>query len=383
MKKFLQKTWVYVIVVLLYVALGEYFLIRIHEVTPIEKVAEIQSTSKHELYYGRQVLGNSLSTYKYAIFERVQPKKVLVLGQSVTLQFRDFLFEPYEDEFYNTGLMARNIGDLNHVADLFENGEIQKPEFIFLGLDLSFVLKHTVLDKTRWIQDMPDDKALRAKSHLQGMQKLMLNARLRAKPEGEIGFGKAGMEGRGYRNDGTYRHKPEIEKYIQDSTYYDGELLQKLKERRLPFVEPFEYDDVKAERVLITLERFKKMGIELLIYVPAYSGFFFNEAIKDSMFAGFWKDFMQFQQVLVDKNFEVITFTTPSGIGLTDNYMVDAEHPSEVMSAIQLRNYVRDRKESGGLLEQLTFRTVDSLLNNNHTIPISFLKDSISQSLKD
>ncbi|AEV32714.1 hypothetical protein Oweho_1727 [Owenweeksia hongkongensis DSM 17368] len=383
MKKFLQKTWVYVIVVLLYVALGEYFLIRIQEVTPIEKVAEIQSTSKRELYYGRQVLGNSLSTYKYAIFERVQPKKVLVLGQSVTLQFRDFLFEPYEDEFYNTGLMARNIGDLNHVADLFESGEIQKPEFIFLGLDLSFVLKHTVLDKTRWIQDMPDDKALRAKSHLQGMQKLMLNARLRAKPEGEIGFGKAGMEGRGYRNDGTYRHKPEIEKYIQDSTYYDGELLQKLKERRLPFVEPFEYDDVKAERVLITLERFKNMGTELLIYVPAYSDFFFNEAIKDSMFAGFWQDFMQFQQVLVDKNYEVIIFTTPSGIGLTDNYMVDAEHPSEVMSAIQLRNYVRDRKESGGLLEQLTFRTVDSLLNNNHTIPISFLKDSISQSLKD
>ena len=92
MKKFVLYTAIYVSLGLLFVAIGEFYLWRFKESVSIKKVAEIQSSATKELYYGRQILGNSLSTYKYEMWMKTQPK-VLVLGQSVTLQFRDFMFE--------------------------------------------------------------------------------------------------------------------------------------------------------------------------------------------------------------------------------------------------------------------------------------------------
>ncbi len=381
MKQFLKKTWPYVFIGIAYFLIGEYLLHRLNETTSIKEVARIQSSSKKELYYGRQVLGNSLPLYKYTLFERLQPE-VLVVGQSVTLQFRDFVFEPFQDNFYNAGLMIRNLADLNYLADLFEQGEIKNPRFMLIAVDLSFVLKKTFLDEYSLEFDRPEDRALNAKSHLQGTQKLMLDAKLRELPLQNWGFGKAGMMGRGYRNDGSYRHLPEIERYLIDSTYHDGNLIDRLKNRQAPFIVPFEYDPEKAKRTMGVLDRFTKLGIEILLYIPPYSDAFFNQAMEDTLFSGFWKEYMSFQQELSDKQYAIIEFTTPSRMGLDDRFMVDAEHPGEVMSALQLKKYCDENRQTPSFLHHLKFTTLDSLLQQENTLPISFLKDSINLRFK-
>jgi hypothetical protein len=381
MKQFLIKTWPYILIGLAYFILGEYLLYRLNETKSINEVSKIQSSSTRELYYGRQVLGNSLPLYKYIRLQTEQPD-VLVVGQSVSLQFRDFVFEPFEDQFYNAGLMIRNIADLNYLANLFEEGKIKKPRFMLIAVDLSFVLEKTFLDEYSLEFDMPEDRALSIKSHLQGAQKLMLDGHLRARPKLNLGFGKAGMTGRGYRNDGSYRHLPEIEKYLQDSTYYDGDLVERLKEREAPFTVPFNYHPAKAKQLLEILNRFREMNIELLLYIPPYSDHFFASAMKDSMFVAFWQDYMRLQEKLKKENYALIEFTTPSSMGLDDRYMVDSEHPGEVLNAIQLKKYALSYGAESPFLSQLHFKTLDSLLQNEHSLPISFLKDSINADFK-
>lgn len=365
-----------------YGAIGEYFLMKFKEDVSIEEVTEIQKDSPTELYYGRQILGNSLSNYKVTMFKKKQPA-VMTLGQSVTLQFRDFMFEPYEKVFYNTGLMTRNLKDIEYVLELFESGAQKVPKFIFFATDLSLVLNPSFLDQQEYTRTPPIDRATESRSHLKGMQALYLSASLRRSTETDLGFGKSGMEGKGYRNDGTYRHKPNIENFIENGEYHDGELSEKLEKKVIPFLLPMLYDAQKEQNLLEILNRMKALDIELLLYIPPYSDTFFEKAKKDSVFMNFWAQYMVFQQKLIDLDYDVIPFTTPSQMGLEDTYMVDSEHPSEVFCAIQLRDYVRTSGTNNPFLKSLSFKKVEQLLAAKTTIPISFLADDASQELRE
>lgn len=382
MKKFILRTLLFLTIPILYAGIGELYLSNLKETTSIEEVTDIQKNSPKELYYGRQILGNSLSNYKLTMFQKKQPN-IITLGQSITLQFRDFMFEPYEGEFYNTGLMVRNIVDLEYVVTKFEENELRKPKFILLGTDLSFVLKTSILDKQEFTRTPPIDRATESRSHLKGIQNLYLSAKLRRAPSNDLGFGKSGMEGRGYRRDGSYRHKPEIEKYAETKEYHDGNLINKLHSQQSPFLMPMEYESAKEDRFLLVLKRFRALDIDLLLYFPPYSDEFFNQAKQNIQFMHFWKKYISFQSKLIDLDYDVIPFTTPSNLGLTDDYMVDAEHPSEVMSAIQLYKYCKNANPMNATLDQLTFEKLEMLFNDPNTFPISFLVDSVSQPIKN
>lgn len=378
MKKFVLKFTPYLLFILAYGLVGELLLYLNKESYSITKVAEVQSTSERELYYYRGILGNSVSNYKFQMFQKKQPK-VLVLGQSVTLQFRDFIFEPFEDDFYNTGLMARNVKDFNYVLDLFSKGEIRKPELVLLGVDLSLFLQHTFLDETEWVRNYPPDRAESAKSHLKGMQQIFRDRHQLRPPQIDFGFGRLGMQGCGYRRDGTFRHCGEINRYLEDSTYTDGGLIDDLKNRRYPFVEPFAFSAAKEEAYLEVLERFQELEIELILYIPPYSDAFFNEAMKDEKFRNFWEHFGKLEQKLKTKGYNVIGFKTPSGMGLDDKLMIDAQHPSEVLCALQLKQAVEENSIKGKYIDALSFNTLDSLLNSKYRLPFSFMNDSIAK----
>ncbi len=381
MKKFIKRTCFYVFIGLLYVAVGEFFLWKLGESVSIEKVTDLQTAGKKELYYGRRILGNSLNTYKFTMF-RKRNAKVLVLGQSVTLQFRDFMFAPFQNQFYNAGLMARNVDDLEYVITLFENGEQVKPELIVLGLDFSFVLENNELDKTYSLQMLPEDRATNIESHFNGMQKVFLVGTNRNIPKVNVGFGKAGMVGRGYRNDGSYRHKPEIENYIKTGEYIDGELSEKLQKRVSPFVPPMRFSQEKADRFRAILSRLSALQIDVLLYVPPFSDAFYNKAQKDEMFHPFFTDFLAFQNKLVQEGHNLIPFTTPSKMSLNDAYMVDADHPGEVLCAIQLLEFLSNSATQSKMLQAIDLNNLEELVHGKQHIPISFLRDSISLHLQ-
>ncbi len=378
MKKFVLKILPFIFLILAYGIAGEILLYLSKESYSIDRVSDIQAIASEELYYGREILGNSLSNYKFQMFRKKQPK-VLVLGQSVTLQFRDFMFRPFQKDFYNTGLMARNAKDLNYVLDLIQSGEQAKPDLVLLGVDLSFFLENTFLDDQEWTRHYPEDRALSAKSHLKGMQRIFRNKNLLLPPEQDLGFGRAGMRGRGYRNDGTFRHEGEISRYLKDSIYRDGHLAEQLRQKRAPFNEPFNFDRQKEQLYYQCLDRFRRMGIELILYFPPYSDQFFSEAMQQPRFRAFWQEFMRVQEDLKATGYNVIEFSTPAQMGLNDHFMVDAEHPGEVLCALQLKRAVQSGALQGKYIDQLNFTTVDSLLASEDILPLSFMKDPVSK----
>ena len=380
MKKFIRKSSPYVLIGIIYLLIGESYLSIFKENTPITEVASIQATNNQELYYSRRLFKNLLTTYKYECLQNKQPK-VLIVGQSVVLQFRDFMFHPFEKGFYNTGLMARNVKDLEYLLHQFTNGTIKQPEIVVLGLDFTFVLQTNELDRKEWIKDRPEDHIYKTKAHFNAFQKIFLNENMRKIPEENYGFGKAGMIGRGYRNDGSHRHKPEIEQYIFDSSNYDSKLREDLKNRVHPFCEPIAFDSTKGATLKRVLEQYKENGISLLLYFPPFSDQFFNTATQDRSFNRLWKKYIAYQNMLISEGYDVISFTTPSQIDLNDDYMIDAGHPSEVICGIQLYNYLRSTNVRDKRLTSIDTENLRLLINDKQTMPKSFLKDEISASL--
>lgn len=379
MKKLVLRSLPYLAIGLIFAAVGEYFLFQTKEAIPIRAVVKAQFEGSQEaIYFKRQILENPLSRYKYLMWMKKQPK-VLILGQSVTWQFRDFMFEPYSDDFYNTSLMVRNAKDLNYVLDEIESGKVKRPELVVLAVDFSFVLKTTHLDEKEWIKDYDKDAAISGKAHLNAIQRIWLNPELREIPATDDGYGKGGMTGLGYRPDGSYRHKPHIEMYLIDSTYRDGDLRDALKDKRGYFVEPFAYDESKAQVFLETVGRFKNLGIELILYMPPMSNTFFDEALKNEKFRTFWNGYLKLQESLLQQGYNVIPYHTPAEVGLSDDYMVDANHPGEVIVAKQLYDFVKSGHAKGTFINTLSFNTVSDLLDSENTIPVSFLRDSLSQ----
>ena len=379
MKKYLIKIIPYALLSLLYVGLGEFFLFRFQEVTPLETVVEKQGDAGIEEYFGRRLISNSLNHYKLKMFEKKQPK-VLVIGQSITLQFRDFMFSPYEKDFYNSGLMIRNIVDLEYLTEKFESGKYRSPEIMLLGMDFSLILKKNPLDKMNGLQNPPPDEAYDSRAHFKAMQSIYKYGKTRKIPDMDVGYGRAGMIGRGYRTDGSYRYKPEVEKFVETGHHHDeGHLVERLANKERPFLEPIEYDSAKSKRVFSVLKRLEKLDIKLILYFPPYSDHFFKAAQKDDHFMSFWEDYMAFQDRVSSLGYNVIPFTTPKKIGLNDKFMIDSEHTGEVMCALQLYEFFKSNQES---FPKINAERIKQEIQTDYTTPISFLKDSISMSLR-
>ncbi|KAB1063980.1 hypothetical protein [Salibacter halophilus] len=379
MRKYLVKILPYLLLSLIYVGVGEFFLIRFQEVTPLDTVVEKQGEEGEEEYFGRRLISNSLNHYKLKMFEKKQPK-VLVAGQSITLQFRDFMFSPYENDFYNSGLMLRNLSDLEYLTSKFESGKYRSPDIMLLGMDYSFVLKVNPLDLMEGLKNPPEDQAYDSKAHFKAMQSIFKYGKTRKIPDVDVGYGRAGMIGRGYRTGGSYRYKPEVEKFVETGHHHDeGHLVERLANRQRPFIEPIEYDSAKAKRVFSVLKRIDELDIKLILYFPPYSDHFFKAAQKDDHFMSFWKDYMAFQDRVSSLGYNVIPFTTPKEIGLNDKFMIDSEHTGEVMCALQLYEFFQSNKES---FPEINTKRIKQEIQTDYTTPISFLRDSISRPLR-
>jgi hypothetical protein len=379
MRTFLIKTIPYLLIALAYVLWGEYHLWINRENIPLVQVAEHQINAPQERYYSRQILGNSLARYKKHMMMRKQPN-ILVLGQSVALQFRDFMFTPANKDFYNTGLMVRNVQDLHYVADLIQDGDLKAPQWIILAVDMTFFQADFKPDEAEGLWNPAPDRALEVSSHLKGMQRLLRTPEIRQRPPHELGYGRAGMHGIGYRRDGSYRHEYEVRRYLEDSTYQPGAPMQHFVQRTGPFAGTLEYDSTKAQQLLQALDRFAAAQVQVTLYFPPLADQFYPFVRQDSAFAAFWDHYLAFQTTCQHHNRMVIPWCTPSMMGLTDDYMVDADHPGEVMVGLQLQQwYLELDPAQRSTLPPLTFATLQTQQLHPDWIPLSWMTDSLDQ----
>lgn len=376
MKKFLLKSTYFFIPVLIYILVAEFFLIRIKEHLPLISMIEKQQESKEESFYGRQLYGNILNIYKYNTMLQRNPE-VLILGQSIVLCFRDFYFKPYDSSFYNTGLMVRNVADLEHMTTQLLDGTLKKPKYILFGLDHSFVMENSNLDERKFRTDIWEDPFFDSRNQLRAMQKVMTKSDIREVPDKDIGYGKKGMVGNGYRKDGSCNNKWEMDLFTNDSTHTEGILINDFKNHRNGYPKPMNYDEDKASRVIKAFDLLRKNNIEIMVYISPLSDQFFNTIQKHDYVRNFWAKYMSFQDRLIREGFNVIPFTTPSKFGLNDYYMLNSDHPGEIFVAKQFLRFYKNEEAKGPLSGQFDLTNLEKLVKqSNH--PLSFqLEDDL------
>jgi hypothetical protein len=376
MKKFVLKSLAYTSVIVMYIVIGEYYLYRIRENVPLSITIKEQVNSPVEKYYGRTLFGDVISTYKLNSLEERKPN-VIALGQSIVLTFRDFFFHPYEQDFYNTGLMIRNISDLIYFKELIKQKKVHKPEFIVLGVDYGFILKDTQLDEWQWFKNPAPDPVLNPKEHIRVLQEIYLDSRVREVAVTDFGYGKKGMEGTGYRRDGSFDFKWELDLLINDSIHNEGPQIDDLKNKRNHFASHMEVSNIKMDLLIKTLSEYESMGIELLLYCPPLSDTFYNEAIKDREFAELWKHYLDLQNRLETMNFDIIKFTTPSRLGLNDYYMNNSDHPGDVIVAKQFYEYCMSNSRKNKFVDRIDLKFLQKKLISSKRTALSFMTDSL------
>lgn len=376
MKKFILKSTIYMSVVLIYVGVGQFLLYRIRENIPVNTIVKNQINSPIESYYNKTLFENILSTYKLTSLEQKRAT-VITLGQSIVLCYRDFFFHPFEKEFYNTGLMIRNVNDIVYFKQLIIEDKIAKPQFIVFGLDHSLVMENSLLDHKKWIENPDADPSYDGKSQFRAMQEVLLRKDVRVVPDIDHGFGKRGMEGNGYRRDGSCNNKWEIDLFSTDSAHSEGILIETFKSRKGPFPPSMVISNEKKQLLYKTLDELRSMNIEIVVYVPPLSDEFFNYVNKDSVFHNFWKQFLTCQEELKAKKYDVIEFTTPSRIGFTDYNMLNSDHPGEILVAHQFYNYCISKDRKNTFIDKLDLVNFKKELDKANTHPISFMKDTL------
>lgn len=378
MKNFVKKLILYFIPILGYIVFCEYRLLKNNEVISINEVVNQQLNNKTEKYYFRKFFDNSTSLYKITMAEKKRPE-ILVVGQSTVLEFRDVMFHPLEEMFYNIGPTITNTEELHTLVKLIKDGKLAKPKVLIIGLDLSLVKKTNNL-KFNGLLYPHKDEIYQAKYHAAAAQTLIKyifqNGSTTADSIKYQGFGYLGLKGTGYRKDGSLRYGQDIANYLINPVYYD-EINYKalLNNKEYIFTDPFEIDLNLVQGFMIALKQLKQMGIQTLVFFPPVSNDFFTYFSKNKDFYRCFKQYLGIQDTLKKYHFDFIPFSTPQKLGLPDNYMLDGIHPSEVLVGIILKQYLAHNTH-GGLLAKVDILNLKQLITSKQTIPLSFMRDS-------
>lgn len=376
MKKFLLQTIPYIALIIAFIVIGEILLYRMRENVPVSTIVEKQASASTELYYNKTQFNNVLTTYKYELLKAKNPS-IVIAGQSIVLNFRDFFFHPYEKEFFNTGLMIRNLEDLRYFATLIKNNQIKKPEFMVIGFDFGMVLKKNALDRENLLENLKADPIYDYKNHLIAIQRLYLDRKERKVADINVGYGQRGMEGNGYRTDGSFSFKWELDMFLNDSMHYEGPYQGDLINRRNAFVSPIEFEPNKWNKFIATIREYRALGIDFVIYVPPLSDEFYSFAKKDPEFNNFWNQYLAQQEVLKKEGFDVIPFSTPSMLSLNDYYMNNANHPGDIYVAKQFYQYCTSPERKNRFADKIDTNYLKTLLNAPLHNPLSFMRDTL------
>src|SRR3954469_10420896 len=92
-------------------AVFEMAMYRTRDSWPIAKVIAAQENLQGESIWGRANFSQQYNLSKSAMIRRRNPR-ILVLGSSRVMEFRSFMFHPYEASFYNAGGLIQTVNDL-------------------------------------------------------------------------------------------------------------------------------------------------------------------------------------------------------------------------------------------------------------------------------
>lgn len=192
------------------------------ELEPVERVIEVQRTSAGVVLFGPAYTDNTTS-YKLRAVLRRRPE-VVVLGSSRVMPIRTEFFRRGVS-FYNAGARVRRVEYFNDFLERLPAGG--EPRVIIAGLDqwlfapglivpTGAALELTRPDPTP-VQILGNRLRVIFRDYLVGKYTLR---GLMSEKSGALSFGtRARVQGRGFRNDGSYRFTVEADPEVQEKVF--------------------------------------------------------------------------------------------------------------------------------------------------------------------
>ncbi|RMH22292.1 MAG: hypothetical protein D6696_03785 [Acidobacteria bacterium] len=345
-------------------------------------VQRLQQRAAGEVLYGRRYFSQQFGVYKLAGIRERRPR-ILVAGSSRVMQIRDLMFEPLADRFYNAGGIWQNASDLGRFADLIAGDRLPAPEVLIAGIDPWWLR----LDEggASWLDD--GDQALSPGAHLQVMRSILHQGRLRellggiGKPARSPFFryraiGSAAREvGAGFRRDGSWQYPPRmLLDYLADPHYADREtppVIERIRRASGHFALPAAVDEAKLARVVASLAELQARGIEVWALLPPFSSECFAALEESTGLRDWWQAYhLRLASRLEARGVRVISAPTPAADGLSDDYMIDGFHGSEVYLAHVVAR-ILDRAPPTSLLKRVDDRRLAARIRSA-AIPLAF-----------
>ena len=187
--KFLLRTLLFPLPLILVAAFVELLFWRCGETWPLEKVLTEQRS--RDVIWMRGVVDEQVPQYKTLMLaERRTPVRIVALGSSRVLKLRPEMFGLHEDDMLNLGSLVQSVRDLEDVASLAER---VKPELIVIGADVWW-FNPQLGDDVR-VPDGPVDDRLVWQAHALGIRNFLKGGHYLHVldwfhvPEGRIGGG--------------------------------------------------------------------------------------------------------------------------------------------------------------------------------------------------
>lgn len=330
----------------------EVVLWRTGEGWPISWVVAEQSHDESALF-GRKILSQAFRVYKLEMMRARQPE-IVALGSSRVMQFRDLMFRPSEERFYNAGGLAASVEEVAEYAELVETGDAPEPEVLILGVDIWWM-------RPEWAASMNpnrqlEDDATQAVARVVGLRDwlrqpslpkgfLRCGVPLPQTDEGYRGIGLGGLEGNGFRLDGSsYHQRWIVDEYRQHPVYKDRGnplITDMLRDEQFPFTPIQELDSAQVDELLGSLQSLQARGTVVLVLLPPVSNEMQALFVKSQELRRWWDAYHSvLPQRLAAIGVRSLSVKSPAEMGLQDDYMLDGVHPSEVFCTYILERLI-------------------------------------------
>jgi hypothetical protein len=337
MKKAFYKVFFLLLPVILLFTLPAYILIETGELSSIQKIIELQSSSKNLVQFGL-AYSNSDPYYKLNSVKFRNPE-ITVLGSSTSMQIRSRFFKEGV-RFFNAGRAVSHVDHYRYFVDRISRGK--EPKIIIIVMDPNYFNPY-------WqsLNENTDDKFI---NRVNGIEILLNNwgkiytdlfssklsiqkiyaDRENYKNKNYFGI-SAIMKGTGFRNDGSYNYGDINSQNPDFIDYQFKATLQSIKigSGRL------KYSKDVSLLAINELDRFlkecKERNIHIIGYLTPFAHIVFEQiyALKDDKYKYIFELDNYLKPLLEKYNYEYFNFTDLASIGASDNETIDGEHGSE------------------------------------------------------
>ncbi len=383
----LRRFCFFVSPLLILLSLGEWMLWTAGETWPVSKVAGLQQHSQAEILYSRTLLSQQFGIYKLASIRRAEPA-IVVVGSSRVMQFRDFMFAPLDDAFYNAGGMIESASDLDTYADLILAGEVPKPQVLLIGIDIWWFKPKLARASDSRLNDSDDAyhmgahiEALKTVSKGKHTAELLTETRRRWQSPQQrewVGFSPA-LNGSGFRNDGSWQYPAELYRdFVRSPQFIDREsppVVERIRSRSSQFSPTIEYDEHQVKVFKGGLEKLIAHDIEVIAFLPPFSSESLNAIRLHPELQRLLSDCEN--RLLPQLKRAGVTVVPLNQMDLSDEYMIDGFHPSEVYVA-QIVLEISKQLPSDSILNQVDSKQLNQRISTAE-IPLAFFVPAVQE----